>query len=227
MQKIEIKGVIIPKSSILEYKKDGREYTSLEDIKIPFPSEPLEVRINSSGGDVYTANEIYAKLRGHKGKVTVKIVGLAASAASVIAMAGDVIEMNPIALMMIHNVSTLTYGNSQQLKRQIETMDVANDALATAYQERTGLAKEKIKEMMERETWLSCDTAISLGFADKKMFVKDIDTTMVKRIVASLPPIGAYEYTEKTIKPLLGLDKLASITKKKTTDNLGDYLPTL
>lgn len=225
MQKIRIKGAIIPISSIPEYKKQGREYTSLEDIYIPSSNEPLEVEINSGGGDVYTANEIYAKLRDYKGVVTVKITGIAASAASVIAMAGDIIEMSPIAMMMIHNVSALTYGNIRQLKQQIRTMDVANDALANAYHERTGLSKEKIKEMMDVETWMSCDTAIYLGFADRKMFVKNITSDKVRQIAASIPSAGVYEYMEKTVKPLLGLNKKLEATKKNENVDLGDYLP--
>ena len=85
MNKIEIKGAIIPNNSIEAYKKEGKEYTALQDIELPSSSEPVEVIINSGGGDVFTGSEIYSRLKDHKGQVIVKIVGVCASIASVIA----------------------------------------------------------------------------------------------------------------------------------------------
>lgn len=200
MKRIKIKGSIISNSEIKTYKQQGREYTALQDLDLTNSSEPLEVIINSSGGDVTTASEIYSMLKAYQGFVTVKIVGLAASAASVIAMAGDVVEMSPTGLFMIHNASTATYGNTQQHYKQMKLLETTNATLAQAYQEKTGLDNSFIRDLMEKETYMTCDKALELGFVDKKMFAKKMSADDVKTILKNAPEQVVHNYLEEVIK---------------------------
>lgn len=220
MQRIKIKGAIISNDSIKIYKEAGKEFTALKDINIPFPTEALEVIINSGGGDVYTGSEIYSMLREHQGHVTVKIVGIAASAASVIAMAGDTIEMSPTGLLMIHNAMGWTFGNTQEHEKQIKSLEQANDSIAKAYQRKTGLPLNEIRQMMKEETWFSCDKAIEFGFVDKEMFVNSISRDMVASILEFVPKAGQYEFIEKVVKKNIHLIKdVPTQTADNTIEN--------
>lgn len=221
MNKIEIKGAIIPNNSIEAYKKEGKEYTALQDIELPPSSEPVEVIINSGGGDVFTGSEIYSRLKDHKGQVIVKIVGVCASIASVIAMAGDTVEMSPTGLFMIHNAMTWTYGNTKEHRKQIEALEVINNSIALAYQNKTGLPMDTIRELMEEETWFSCDRALEYGFVDKQMFIEKISREMVASILEHVPEQGRYLFMENVIKK--NLDKIdANIEELKSIENNKD-----
>ena len=221
MNKIEIKGAIIPNNSIEAYKKEGKEYTALQDIELPSSSEPVEVIINSGGGDVFTGSEIYSRLKDHKGQVIVKIVGVCASIASVIAMAGDTVEMSPTGLFMIHNAMTWTYGNTKEHRKQIEALEVINNSIALAYQNKTGLPMDTIRELMEEETWFSCDRALEYGFVDKKMFIEKVSREMVASILEHVPEQGRYLFMENVIKK--NLDKIdANIEELKSIENNKD-----
>ncbi|EHD26166.1 Clp protease-like protein [Streptococcus satellite phage Javan746] len=200
MQQIKIKGAIISNDSIPMYQKAQKEYTALKDIKVPFPDKPLEVIINSGGGDVFTGSEIYSMLKNHKGHVTVKIVGVCASAASMVAMAGDTVEMSPTGLLMIHNAMGWTFGNTQEHEKQIKSLEEANDSIAKAYQNKTGLPLSEIRDLMKEETWFSCDKAIKYGFVDKEMFVNSISQSMVASVVQHLPERYHYDFIENVLK---------------------------
>lgn len=200
MQQIKIKGAIISNDSIEMYEKSQKEYTALKDIQIPFPEEPLEVIINSGGGDVFTGSEIYSILKNHKGHVTVKIVGVCASSASMVAMAGDTVEMSPTGLFMIHNAMGWTFGNTQEHEKQIKSLEEANNSIAKAYQNKTGLPLSKIRELMKEETWFSCDKAIEYGFVDKEMFLNSIPQSLVASIAQHLPERFRYDYMENVVK---------------------------
>ena len=130
----------------------------------------VTVRINSPGGDVMAGAEIYSALREHsmngKGTVTVIVTALAASAASIIAMAGDRILMHPVAYMMIHNPWTIAMGDAKELRKTAKTLDVISEGLVSAYQIRTGKDREELKKMLENETWMSAGTCVEEGFAD-------------------------------------------------------------
>ena len=131
----------------------------------------VTVRINSPGGDVMAGAEIYSALREHSmnglGTVKVQITALAASAASVIAMAGDEIEMYPVSYMMIHNPWTFAMGDSKELRKAAKTLDVISEGLINAYQNRTGKTRDELKRMLENETWMSAGTCVEEGFADR------------------------------------------------------------
>ena len=125
------------------------------------------VSINSPGGDFFEGATIYNLLREHKGHVTVKIPGLAASAASIIAMAGDTIQISDIGFYMIHNTWTCVCGNRNDMNQAAERSGIFDAAMADVYAARTGFDREEIVAMMDSDTWMNASTAIEKGFADE------------------------------------------------------------
>ena len=132
----------------------------------------ITVWINSPGGDVFAAAQIYNMLMDYKGHVTVKIDGLAASAASVIAMAGTKVLMSPVAMMMIHNPATIAIGDTAEMKKAIEMLDEVKESIMNAYEIKTGLNRTKISHLMDAESWFNAKKAVELGFADEVLFDK-------------------------------------------------------
>lgn len=133
----------------------------------------IAVWLNSPGGDVFAASQIYTMLKEYEGKVTVKIDGIAASAASVIAMAGDEIVMSPVAMMMIHNPATVIFGEAADLQSGIKMLSEVKESIVNAYEARTGLPRAKISNMMDAETWFSAQKAVELGFADQILYAPE------------------------------------------------------
>ena len=132
----------------------------------------VTVYINSPGGNVFAAAEIYTMLIEHKGRVTVKIDAIAASAASVIAMAGDTVLMSPVAMLMLHDPMTVAMGNAKDMEKAISTLNEVKESIINAYQKKTGLSRNKISQLMENETWMNARKAVELGFADEILFAK-------------------------------------------------------
>lgn len=130
----------------------------------------LTVWINSPGGDCISASQIYTMLRSHKGKVTVKIDGIAASAASVVAMSGDETLISPTGYLMIHNPMTLASGNKSEMEKAIALLDEIKEGIINAYARKTGLSRNKISKLMDDETWLNAEKALQLGFVDGILF---------------------------------------------------------
>lgn len=126
----------------------------------------ITVWINSPGGDCVAAAQIYNMLRDYKGNVTVKVDGIAASAASVIAMAGDKVLMSPVSMLMIHNPMTVAYGSSDEMQKAIEMLSSVKDSIVNAYEIKTGLSRAKLSHLMDAETWMDVNKAVELGFAD-------------------------------------------------------------
>lgn len=131
---------------------------------------PISVWINSPGGDVFAAAQIYNMLMDYPNDVTVMIDGLAASAASVIAMAGTEVQMSPVAMMMIHNPATVAIGDSEEMKKAVKMLDEVKESIMNAYEIKTGLSRDRISRMMDAESWFNANKAVELGFADKIMF---------------------------------------------------------
>lgn len=127
----------------------------------------LTVVINSGGGDVWAGVSIHDALKELDAEVTVKVSGLAASIASVIAMAGDKIVMTPGSTMMVHRASMLAMGNADDMQKAIDMLETVEEGIISIYADRTGQTKEAIKDMLDSETWMSADKAVELGFADK------------------------------------------------------------
>lgn len=126
----------------------------------------VTVWINSPGGDCVAAAQIYNMLANYKGNVTVKIDGIAASAASVIAMAGKTVLMSPVSMMMIHNPATAAFGDHTEMEKAIEMLEGVKDSIINAYALKTGMSRAKLSRLMDAETWMDATKAVELGFAD-------------------------------------------------------------
>lgn len=129
-------------------------------------SGDITIWLNSPGGDCVAAAQIYNMLMDYKGSVTVKIDGIAASAASVIAMAGTKVLMSPVSMMMLHNPMTIAYGNSDEMQKAIEMLQEVKESIINAYEIKTGLSRAKLSRLMDAETWMDANKAVELGFAD-------------------------------------------------------------
>jgi len=181
----------------------------------------ISVWINSPGGDCIAAAQIYNLLIEHKGNVTVKIDGIAASAASVIAMAGTTVKMSPVAMLMIHNPMTIAYGNTSEMEKAIEMLQEVKESIINAYELKTGLSRNKLSKLMDNETWMDARKAVELGFADE----------MMERNAKNLePPSVSMMYSETVLTNSL-MDKLKKtwqppqITKNKVSaDSLMERL---
>ena len=149
-------------------------------------SGDITVWINSPGGDCVAAAQIYNMLMDYKGNVTVKIDGIAASAASVIAMAGTTVLMSPVSMLMIHNPMTAAFGDSTEMQKAIEMLGSVKDSIINAYEIKTGLTRAKLSHLMDAETWMDANKAMELGFADDILQcserTEDMDATTVSML---------------------------------------------
>lgn len=139
-------------------------------------SGPVTVWLNSPGGDVVAAARIYNMLLDYPGTVTVNIDGIAASAASVIAMAASHVAMSPVSMLMIHNPATLAMGDKTELSRALDMLESVKNSIINAYQLKTGLSRAKLSKLMDAETWMDATAAIELGFADELLTGKRAPT---------------------------------------------------
>lgn len=144
----------------------------------------ITVWINSPGGDVFAAAQIYNMLMEYKGDVTVKVDALAASAASVIAMAGTTVLMSPVAMMMIHNPMTIAIGDSKEMQKAGEMLDEVKESIMNAYEIKTGLNRTKISHLMDAESWFNAKKAVELGFADGILNAEEGTEDMAKEAEA-------------------------------------------
>ena len=164
---------------------------------------PVVIWLNSPGGDCIAASQIYSMLMDYKGDVTVKIDGIAASAASVIAMAGTKVLMAPTALMMIHNPATTAFGDHADMRKAIEMLDEVKESIINAYEIKTSLSHTQLSHMMDDTTWMNAKKAIELGFADGLLenttaapveaeaysfSAKTVETAIINKIAAKKPP---------------------------------------
>ena len=133
----------------------------------------LTVWICSPGGDVFAASQIYTMLRNHKGKITVKIDALAASAASVVAMSGDETFISPTGMLMVHDPACFASGNKADMEKAIKILEEVKESIINAYEQKCHLSRSKIAKMMSEETWLNAKKALQLGFVDGILFAKE------------------------------------------------------
>ncbi|KAJ50658.1 ATP-dependent Clp protease protease subunit [Clostridium tetanomorphum] len=178
----------------------------------------ITVWINSPGGDVFAAAQIYNMLMDYTGKVTVKIDGLAASAASVIAMAGGDVYMSPVSMIMIHNPSTIAIGDSEEMLRAKALLDEVKESIINAYELKTGLSRTKLSHLMDAESWMNANKAIELGFADKIMFMENetpdlTDSLIFSRMAVTNSLISKLpkKQKQKAGTPIESLDKRLSL----------------
>lgn len=167
----------------------------------------ITVWINSPGGDCIAAAQIYNMLMEYKGNVTVKIDGIAASAASVIAMAGTKVCVSPVSMMMIHNPMTVAMGNTGEMQKAIEMLDEVKESIINAYEIKTGLSRAKISHLMDAETWMDANSAVEMGFADeilKRSVTDEIEIPKVSMV-----------YSQAAVTNSL-MDKIAAKCKIKS-----------
>lgn len=175
-------------------------------------SGPITLWINSPGGDCIAASQIYSMLMDYQGEVTVKIDGIAASAASVIAMAGTKVLMAPTALIMIHNPSMMAFGDHNDMEKAIDILNEVKESIINAYELKTGQSRAVLSHLMENETWMNAKKAIELHFADGILEDSKKDA-----------PVEAYAFASKEFDMQL-VNKIASRTKKdeKTGRNINE-----
>ncbi len=166
-------------------------------------SGPITLHVNSPGGDCIAASQIYTMLMEYPYDVTVQIDGMAASAASVIAMAGTKVCMSPTSMMMLHNPFTAAMGDSDEMRRAIQLLDEVKESIINAYQIKTGLSRTKLSHLMDSETWMNAKKALELGFCDEILFTgenelsddvsafsfgrKTAAACLMNRVIAALP----------------------------------------
>ena len=146
----------------------------------------ITVWINSPGGDVFAAAQIYNMLMDYKGNVTVRIDGLAASAASMIAMAGTTVEMSPVGMLMVHNPSTAVIGNTKEMQAAIQMLDEVKESILNAYELKTGQPRQQLSDLMDAESWMNAKKAVELGFADKILFANEDEEKQSEGVEAML-----------------------------------------
>lgn len=172
--KIPIKGVIVANDEKMIYEMFGYEVTTPKDVEEMLEEaeegEDLDVIINSPGGDVFSGSEIYTELMDYNGPVNIKIAGVAASAASIVAMAGGTVKISPTAEMMIHNVTEVAQGDYRYFEHEAEVLKNYNKTMANAYKLKTGMEHEELLDLMGKETWLTPQKAKEYGFVDEIMF---------------------------------------------------------
>lgn len=158
------------------------------------------------------AAQIYNMLMDYPHDVTVKIDGIAASAASVIAMAGTKVLVSPVSMMMIHNPMTVAMGDSAEMQKAIEMLGSVKDSIINAYEIKTGLSRAKLSHLMDAETWMDANKAVELGFADGILRREDVPEDME-------PPAVSMLYSKAAVVNSL-MDKIAAkcATKPKKTD---------
>lgn len=169
---INVKGEVVPSGNEWLYDWYGIQATSPKAITRALSNangQPITVKINSGGGDVFAGCEIYNELKSYSGEVTIEIHGLCASIASVIAMAGKC-KMSPLAEIMIHNVSTQTSGDYRDMEHTAEVLKKANKTIANAYMLKANMTEDEAKELMDDETWFTADEALEKGLIDEIMY---------------------------------------------------------
>lgn len=175
----------------------------------------ITVWINSPGGDCVAAAQIYNMLTNYNGKVTVKIDGIAASAASVIAMAGTEVYMSPVSMMMIHNPATVAWGDHTEFAKAIEMLDEVKESIINAYVLKTGLSRAKLSHLMDSETWMNANKAVELGFADGMLTRDGAETE--DSDVKTKEAVEAVMFSRKAVNNALQNKLSAKFGKKKTT----------
>ena len=177
-------------------------------------SGPITVWINSPGGDCIAASQIYTMLMDYKGDVTIKIDGIAASAASVVAMAGATGLMAPPALMMIHNPATMAFGDHVDMEKAIDMLSEVKESIINAYEIKTGLPRKQLARMMDDTTWMNAKKAVELGFAD------GILTDGERK---SAPSDEGYEFAASAVERAL-VNKISAKVRTKPTGRSVDEL---
>ncbi len=191
-------------TSLKWFDDDVTPYQFDKDLKNMGNVNNINVRINSYGGDVFAGQAIYTSLKRHTANITVYIDGIAASAASLIAMAGDVIRMPRNGMLMIHNPWTSVWGDSGKLRKAADVLDEISKAVIEAYKAKTKLNDAEIKDIMQAESWLGAEEALNKGFIDE---IEDFEVSMAIDVKAGIVNINGLK---------MGLDRFPKAQQHKT-----------
>ena len=178
---------------------------------------PITIHLNSPGGDCIAASQIYTMLMDYPHDVTVQIDGMAASAASVIAMAGTKVCMSPTSMMMIHNPFTMAMGDTEEMRKAIQLLDEVKESIINAYQIKTGLSRDELSKLMDGETWMNALKAKELGFCDEVLYTGELNlpdnmagfsfgrraaaACLMNRVLATIPKADPVEEKEPEHPP--------------------------
>ncbi len=215
MGKIDIKGDIVSNDVGEFYEWFGMSSTYPQKIQQAILNDEdneIVLDVASNGGDVFAASEIYTMLRDSQKNIVVNIQGLAASAASVIAMAGNTVRMSPTSQLMIHKASVSTVGNSYDLEHESEVLNGIDESIAMAYELKTGMKQTDILQLMSNETWMNAKVAVDKGFADEIMFNESDDEPIFENAIHALPSKAAIN----KFKNLIAKEKLNKQSSQST-----------
>ncbi|HEP3563270.1 TPA: Clp protease ClpP [Streptococcus pyogenes] len=226
---IDIKGNIVSNDVGEFYEWFGISSTYPDKVQQAIASnedDEITLNIASNGGDVFAASEIYTMLKDSKKNIVVNVQGLAASAASVIAMAGNIVRMSPTSQMMIHKASVVAYGNADDLGHESDVLNSIDESIAMAYELKTGMNQTDILQLMSTETWMNAKAAVDKGFADEIMFNDaDEEPTFENALIGNLPSKAAISKFRNLIakqKNNIGLSQLKnSLREQKLAILLG------
>jgi ATP-dependent Clp protease protease subunit len=196
--RIDVKGIIISNDDKWIYDWFDMESTTPKDINTALEKangQSIDVYINSGGGDIFAGSEIYTAIKSYKGEINIHVVGLAASAASVIAMAGKS-DISPTAMLMVHNVSGGAQGDYHTMDKTSDVLQTANKAIASAYVAKTKMSEKDALAMMDKETWLTAQQAVDKGLIDKVMFE---NTQLVASYNSGMLPKSVIDKIRNTI----------------------------
>lgn len=220
MMTIQIKGPIVDDATGLFY--DWLDMPSTTPSRVTEAlknedSETVNVDIASNGGDVFAASEIYTALKNSGKKINVRVMGLAASAASVIAMAGDKVSISPTAQIMIHKAWTDSAGNADELLHESNVLSSIDESIANAYVAKTGMKHADVLNLMAQETWLGAKDAVDKGFADEIMFAEEKDARVLNSLEA-VPSKAAVDKLLNMIAKTKTAEENSSIKLLKTSE---------
>lgn len=212
--KIDIKGDIVSNDVGEFYEWFGMSSTYPKKIQQAILNDEdneIILDVASSGGDVFAASEIYTMLKDSGKRIVVNIQGLAASAASVIAMAGNTVRMSPTSQLMIHKASVSTVGNSDDLEHESKVLNGIDESIAMAYELKTGMKQTDILQLMSNETWMNAKVAVDKGFADEIMFNESDDEPIFENAIHTLPSKSAIN----KFKNMIAKPKTNSLREQK------------
>lgn len=213
--RIDIKGTIVSNDDKWVYEWFGMDATSPKDVITAINTangQAVEVYINSGGGEIFAGSEIYTALKEYKGEVDIYVTGLAASAASVIAMARRS-HISPTAMLMVHNVSTYAGGDYRDMDKMSDTLQQANKAIASAYMQKSGMSEKDALAMMDKETWLTSQQAVEKGLIDSVMFE---NTQLVASFNSGMLPKSVIDKIRNEIK--------SPLNPKQKVEDEADFL---
>jgi ATP-dependent protease ClpP protease subunit len=182
------------------------------------------IRLNSGGGDAFEGIEIYNYLKNHPSHITIEVTALAASAASIIAESGDEVIMDTGSSMMIHEASTIAWGNKNEIRKTLNALETIDDSIVDIYMERTGLSKEELDELLSNETWMTADEAVQKGFADRKssrQAIQEIDDPVAAPEMEPTPENNkVLDMLSKQDEKITAMNqKITAMTKQNTAQN--------